>query len=397
MLSRRTAAILLALTALAACGKKGPPLPPLHIVPDAVGEPTLRRVDDEVRLRFVLPSKNANGPNPVNLDRVEIYAATVAAGAAAPPNREFLTAKFRIATIPVRPPADENTPQPTQPPAKPDERPGPGEVAIFTETLDEAKLKPVFTTVPPAPPAAPVATPTPADKAAVPAAPPTATRIYAVRGIARNGRPGSPSTRMTLPLVDAPPAPTNVQVRFTASDISVTWLPPVAEADPTAKPPVFNVYAAASPSALNTTPLTSASFTRAGVEFGREECFVVRSVARTGVVSIESSASAPVCVTPADTFAPSAPGGLSAVSADGVVNLIWDASPEADVAGYIVLRAEAPGDTLSAITAEPIQTTTYRDTAVKAGVRYVYAVVAVDKATPRNTSPLSRRVEETVR
>ena len=217
-----------------------------------------------------------------------------------------------------------------------------------------------------------------------------------MRGVARNGRTGPPSTRLTLPLVDAPPAPSNVQVNFTATEIALTWLPPVL-AVPTAKPPVFNVYGADPQVPLNPAPLTSPAFGRPGVEFGKESCFTIRSVVRTGPVSLESDATPPACVTPTDIFPPSAPPELSAVSAEGVVNLIWQPSPDPDVAGYIVLRAEAPGDTLAPITREPIQATTYRDAAVTVGVRYVYAVVAVDKATPPNTSPQSRRIEETVR
>jgi fibronectin type 3 domain-containing protein len=46
---------------------------------------------------------------------------------------------------------------------------------------------------------------------------------------------------------------------------------------------------------------------------------------------------------------------------------------------------------------EPIKETTYRDTTVKPGVRYVYAVVAVDTASPQNVSAQSNRVEETAR
>jgi fibronectin type 3 domain-containing protein len=49
------------------------------------------------------------------------------------------------------------------------------------------------------------------------------------------------------------------------------------------------------------------------------------------------------------------------------------------------------------LTAEPINTTTYRDTTVTSGARYVYAVVAVDQATPPNRSELSNRVEESAR
>ena len=220
--------------------------------------------------------------------------------------------------------------------------------------------------------------------------------MYAVTGVARNGRMGPPSARLTLPLVDAPPAPGSVQVNVTATDVALTWLPPVL-ADPTAKAAVFNVYGTDPQVPLNPAPLTSAAFQTPGVEFGKEVCFTVRSVVRTGAVSLESAASQPACVTPADIFPPSAPSGVSAVSAEGVVNLIWEASPEPDVAGYIVLRAEAPGDTLSPITKEPVQGTTYRDAAVTVGVRYVYAIVAIDKATPPNPSPQSRRIEETVR
>ena len=80
-----------------------------------------------------------------------------------------------------------------------------------------------------------------------------------------------------------------------------------------------------------------------------------------------------------------------------MISLIWNANDEADLAGYLVLRGEAPGETLRAVTASPIRDTTYRDTDVRPGARYVYAVVAVDTATPPNISGQSARVEETVR
>ena len=74
------------------------------------------------------------------------------------------------------------------------------------------------------------------------------------------------------------------------------------------------------------------------------------------------------------------------MSGTGAINLIWDANTEADLGGYLVLRGEAPGDTLQPLTPQPIRETRYRDTAVKPGVRYVYAIVAVDRATPPNRS-----------
>ena len=94
---------------------------------------------------------------------------------------------------------------------------------------------------------------------------------------------------------------------------------------------------------------------------------------------------------------PAPPTSLAAIAASGAINLIWDPNTEPDLAGYVVLRAEAPGDTLQPITKEPIATTTFRDDSVRPGVRYVYAVVAVDRASPANTSAPSNRVEETAR
>jgi hypothetical protein len=120
-------------------------------------------------------------------------------------------------------------------------------------------------------------------------------------------------------------------------------------------------------------------------------------VATVGAAAIESDPSDPICLTPHDIFPPAPPKNLQAVGSAGVVNLIWDANTEPDLAGYRVLRGEAPGDTLQPLTPEPIKETRYQDRAITAGVIYVYAIVAVDRATPPNTSAPSNRVQETAR
>ena len=45
----------------------------------------------------------------------------------------------------------------------------------------------------------------------------------------------------------------------------------------------------------------------------------------------------------------------------------------------------------------PVTTPSFKDTSAKSGVRYIYAVVAVDTAVPANRSKESNRVEETGR
>jgi predicted small lipoprotein YifL len=381
----RSAGVAIVLCTLAACGKKGPPLPPLHIVPDVVTDVSARRAGDEVRIRFVLPSKNANGPNPVNLAKVEVLAATIAAGAMAPPNREFLNARYVVGTIEVEPPADEGAAATAE-----DPRPSPGEPAVFVEKLTDAVLKPQFTELPPAP--APAAAPAQPAATAAPAQP---MRIYTVRGVARNGRPGREAPRIQIPLGDLPRAPSSFAVTFDEKSLVLTWIPPVA--DEGAKPPLFNVYTSTGTQPVNPSPLAAPTFTRPGIEYGKEECFVVRTVQQHGAAQLESIASAPQCVTPVDRFPPAPPKGLVAVASAGAINLIWEANTDADLGGYLVLRGEAPGDTLQPVTTTPIQETTYRDTTVTPGVRYVYAIVAVDRATPGNVSAQSPRVEETAR
>ena len=458
------AAVIAVAAFAAACGQKGPPLAPLHLIPASPANVVISRVAGEARLRFDVPSTNLNGPGPVAIDRVEIYAATVAAGAAKPSNRELLSAKYRVGTIPVKPPPVEGE-APVEN-APPDNRPAAGEHATFVEALSEEKLRPVFTTpakpvtaaaapsAPPAPtapaganaaapaavtpgaaaPAAPApgaappatvppttaplvgAPQTAAPPAAVtpdvqvpgtllpiPALPPVAAppvadtpkyavRVYAVRGLTKSGRPGQPAARVELPVIAPPPAPAAPAATPTETAVVLTWLPPVAEGAV-----AFNVYKAGGVDPINAAPISEPKYERTGVEFGTEECFVVRALQKVGAISLESDLSPGVCVTPRDTFPPAAPKGLSAVAGQGTMNLSWDANTDRDLAGYLVLRGEAPGDTLRPLTPAPIAATSYEDKSVRPGVRYVYAIVAVDKASPPNTSAQSTRVEETAR
>ena len=91
----RTVATALVLTTLAGCGKKGPPLAPLRLVPAAAAELSARRSGDDVELRFLLPTANANGPGPIDLAKIEVYAITIGPGAVTPPNRDLLTTAAR--------------------------------------------------------------------------------------------------------------------------------------------------------------------------------------------------------------------------------------------------------------------------------------------------------------
>jgi hypothetical protein len=169
--------------------------------------------------------------------------------------------------------------------------------------------------------------------------------------------------------------------------IAVAWTPPVAQ--PNAAPLTYNVYRPDAITApLNPSPLTAVKFETEAGELGKERCFVVRAIQTVQNVTIESDVSAPACLTPADTFAPTAPKGLRAVAEEGGVNLVWEPNTETDIGGYLVLRGDTP-ETLQPLMQKPIIESTYRDTSATPGVRYVYAIAALDKTTPPNRSAAS--------
>jgi hypothetical protein len=347
---------------LVGCGKKGPPLPPLIKLPTAPGDFAVQRRGMTVAIQFVLPGSNTDGSTPADLNRVEVYALT------GPPTLtpdEILRRGTRVGRVPANPPPDPDAPEGE--PARPD--------ASVPGGLDQgatARLSDAFRPPP---------TVAPAD-----------VRSYIAVGFNKRGRRGAFSRPVPVPIGDAPPAPQPPRVTWDETSITVTWptLPSATDSSPT-----YNVYVPGEVEVrLTEHPLNEASFVDRRIEWGAERCYVIRAVETVDSLALESEASPPACVTLADTFPPAAPGGLITVAAEGAVNLIWDPNNEADLAGYLVLRAVAPSPDLVPITPSPVLETTFKDV-VPAGARVTYAVQAVDKAG--NVSPMSARVEETAR
>jgi hypothetical protein len=147
---------------------------------------------------------------------------------------------------------------------------------------------------------------------------------------------------------------------------------------------------------LTAEPLAREEFTEP-VAFGRERCYVVQSVVVRGRATLESPPSPPTCLTPTDRFPPPAPAMLRAIQEGSAVALVWTRVEAADLSGYIILRGEGAGENMQPLLSAPVQGTSYRDGTVQPGVAYVYAVYAVDRATPPNVSQLSPRQTVSVR
>ena len=399
-----------------ACGKKGPPLAPLVKLPSPPTDLTAERRGDAVDLQLTIPATNSDGSHPANISSMDVYGVTLPPVAPVPPltDQQLLKLATKVASTPVKAPKDPND---TVEEDDPDEAAEPlegkgldqGAVTRAHETLTPAMLTAVE--MPKASKRAKAADLSSSGPlVGAPAGP--ALRSYFTAGVTTRGKNGPLSKRVTVPLLPPPPAPGTPALSYGETAITVTW-PPVA-AGPTAQAadadevlpstpigvarPViaYNVYDASGPEPVRLTekPIAEPKFVDPRVTWGEKRCYVARTAETVSGTSIESEASPQVCETLVDTFPPAAPKALQAVPSDGTINLIWEPNTESDLAGYLVLRATAPGDDLQPLTPQPIPDPSFKDT-VPAGVRYVYAVKAVDKAG--NVGPLSNRVEETAR
>ncbi len=214
------------------------------------------------------------------------------------------------------------------------------------------------------------------------------TRFYVAVGVNRKGQKGGVSDRQGVALAPPPPAPSDLVVTYTATALVLAWTPGaetgafnVYEVPP--PPPVLGgatipippAAAGQLPIPVHPKPLPGPPFVDSRVAFGTTRCYVVRAVSVLGARTIESEASPARCVTPADTFPPAAPASLTAIGGAGAISLIWDASLETDLGGYLVMRATLPGGDFVPVTPAPIAQTTFNDTTVARGVRYAYVVL----------------------
>jgi hypothetical protein len=419
-----------------ACGKKGPPLPPIVHIPAAVEKVDARRRGNDVSLTVTVPAKNIDGSVPVDIGRIEVFGYT---GNTAPPASRFLEVGTLVGTITVPPQKPDSPPDAAPPPGTP----VPGGTATVVEVLTTEAL--VAKPIPPAQTAKRENAPPLPAVAAAPVETGPLRRFYFALPFSPRGRPGPPGTIAELRLTTLPDAPMDVKATYVADSVQLEWaasggligflleraLPaelspldnPLPEPAPTtpgppqgptrynvyreiaplegtegAKPPADGEPAAAPP--VNPAPLDTLTFVDplTGLD-GRRRCYVVRSVRGDGAQAVEGVPSEPpVCVVPVDDFPPEPPMRLSTMSSEGAIMLMWEPNAEPDIAGYLVLRGEAGDATLTPVTDTVVTEARFADRTVRPGVRYVYAVQAIDSRLPRpNVSAESARVEETAR
>ncbi len=228
---------------------------------------------------------------------------------------------------------------------------------------------------------------------------------YAVRYINKRGQTAAFSNSVAVePVPGIAKAPTDLSLGDEGQDaVTISWDPPDEDVSGARPASVigYNVYRRTPKrdsfnKPLNPEPISETSFTDRSFKYQTDYVYVVRALSQGRSGLIESADSLPLEVKPVDTFKPGAPDPVSIASANGVISLFWPTSPERDVVGYNVYRAEsaAPDEKeWVKLNADPLGPVTFRDDRVTTGQRYFYRVTAVDRFN--NESEPSAVVSET--
>ncbi len=129
---------------------------------------------------------------------------------------------------------------------------------------------------------------------------------------------------------------------------------------------------------VNAAPVAGDTFTDSGLQNGKTYKYEVRAVRTEGTFQFEGEG-AHITLTPKDMTPPTPPTALKLEKKDDGVVISWQASPEADVAGYNVYKLV--GEKPEKINTDLVAATQFFDPSPGINVRYVaYYVTAVDKS-----------------
>ena len=224
-------------------------------------------------------------------------------------------------------------------------------------------------------------------------------RRHGLLDVRRGRRDGPQPARsaivaITVPLAALPVAPTGLTSENNETTLTLSWQR--TRARPIACSPRPSRSICRRRRLLTPKPIDAPRFTQP-VEFGRERCFVVRTVQATGGATVEGPPSEVYCATAVDRYPPPAPTNLRAIQEGSAITLTWTPSDAPDLGGYIVLRGDGGGVNMQPLIREPVREPAFKDESARSGETYTYSVYAVDTAPAPNVSQQSDRQIVTVR
>jgi hypothetical protein len=344
-----------ALLAELACGKKGPPLAPLLKGPDRVSSLTCKQQGEEVLLTAVLPDKNQDGGPLASIQEVRIFrlegglAQGLTSGRTAQRTavRQFNREAKRVATL-------------------------------SGEALGKAIAGRRVAYTDPHPLAA-----------AVPEKGRDVTYAMTVVDVEKHSSPLS--SRVTIRVLPPPLPPANLRSEVSEKRIRISWEPPARAAQP--ETIFYNLYRTEAEGALpeksrNEKPIQQPFFDDEEFAFGKSYTYVVRSVL-SEKTPVESRDSTALSVTPQDVYPPAPPTGLAVSAENGTIKLYWFPNSEPDLGGYRIYRSQEEAGEFEEIASVGSAESTYADATARPGVKYYYALTALDRSVPPNESARS--------
>ena len=324
--------VLAAVVALAACGKRGDPMPPPRAVPAAVRDLALVQRGGEVLLDFGHPQTTVAGLPLSALAGVTLYELDRPAPAA---GQALAVAPQELAG------------------AKPVAELAGGDLAAAVAG-DRIRLT---------------------WKLPEPLPEPAVARVFAVKTRAERGAASDFSNVAVLVPRPAPAAPGELAIEPRKEGVRLTW---TAAADAAAGYAILrrNAQATQWGATLARVEKDATSFLDSGARYGQRYVYTVLSLAARDP-DVQSPPRSETEVDYADRFAPAPPAALRALALPGEVHLVWEASPDTDVAGYRLERAAAGGD-FAPLPVGPQQGLEYVDSGLPAESSWRYRVVALD-------------------
>lgn len=251
---------------------------------------------------------------------------------------------------------------------------------------------------------------------------PNAEYTYALEVLNQAQRSAGLSNQVHVPAVPTLPAPEDFQAKLTSSGVLLSWESLGSfPSDTNALQHVIRIYRKEEgeqknqkpnrDSLIAALPLSASQYLDSSFEWEKTYSYhatvvsIVRSVGCSNVNKaaeckteyIEGDDNPNVTLFAHDVFPPATPTGLQVVFGGAmghlVMDLVWNADIDSDLAGYNVYRQE-PGGDWNKINSELVKTPDYHDETVETGKTYSYSVSAVD--AHGNQSARSSSAQETV-
>ena len=219
--------------------------------------------------------------------------------------------------------------------------------------------------------------------------------MYGIQVIDERGQRSLMTVPIDIEATEPPATPVRLTLETAEGEVRLAW----ESGDPDRKGELYNVYRRTAAQAgeprvpLNSTPIPDHAYVDKSFEYGETYRYTVRALPSPPPPLRESPPTAEVEVRPLDVYPPKAPTGLAAAVEGPVIRLYWFPNSEPDLHGYRVYRraGNGPWVLLGEVGAAE---TSFADTSAGPGVRYHYAVTAVDGAGPPNESPRSEEQSE---